>query len=196
MMEADTAVGGGVEEGTPEQRLSFRRSPIGKDRRGIENAVRTVAVECLIGRTDGACTGERQSERETLRTESGLSIGEHTSVGSLRVVPQLGGRVFIMLLGPSAETLPARARPGIDQSGQVEGPTSEDPCILSCDLREKRGRVVQTAPLRKALDLLAVHRKHGNRSHGLLIWSFLWFASGMRRSTALTAERVDEHLLG
>jgi hypothetical protein len=49
MMETNASVGRGVEESTPEQRLSFRRSPVGKDRRSIENAVRTVTIEYLIG---------------------------------------------------------------------------------------------------------------------------------------------------
>ena len=37
--------------------------------------------------------------------------------------------------------------------------------MLPRDFREKRGRVVQTAPLREMLDLVIVHRKHGDRSH-------------------------------
>ena len=57
MMEANAPVGGGVEESASEQRLPFRRSPIGKNRRSIENAVRAVTLECLIGRSDGGVYG-------------------------------------------------------------------------------------------------------------------------------------------
>ena len=135
MMETNTTVGGGVEESTPEQRLPFRRSPIGKDSCGIENAVRSVTVGCLIGRSDGACPRQCQSERETLRPESGLGVGKHPSVGPFRVVLQLGGNVRLMLLRPSAET--PRVRPDLDQISQIEGPASEDPCILPRDFREK-----------------------------------------------------------
>ena len=59
MMEANTAVGRGGEERAPRQRLSFRWSPLGKDRRGIENAVRTVTTECLIGRLDAVTMASR-----------------------------------------------------------------------------------------------------------------------------------------
>ena len=194
MMEANTAVGGGIEKSPPEQRLPFRGSPIGKDRRGIENAVRSAMVECLVGRPDGACTGQCERECETLRPEPGLGVGENTTVGPLRVVLQLGGNVRLMLLCPSAET--PRARPDLDQIGQVEGPTGEYRCILPRDFREKRSRVVHTARFREDLDLPFVHRKHDDRPHRFLIRTLVFFGVHVRPVTVLIPEGVDEHFLG
>ena len=193
MMEANAAVGGGVEECAPEQRLPFRFGPVGKDVRGVENAVRPAPVQRSLGCSDGARTGQGKGERETLRPEPRPSVGENTPIGSIRVILQLGRDVRLVLLRPRAE--PPLALPSLDQLSQIQGAAGKGPSVPPGDLREKRGRVVYPGPLHEEPDLLVAHRKHGDRAYGTLIRGHLVFAVGADRLATVTPERIEEHVV-
>ena len=146
MMEANAPVGGGVEEGAPEQRLPFRFGPVGKDSRGVENAFRPVDVQRLLGRSDGARASQGEGERKTFRSAACPSFGEHVPVGSVRVVLQLGPDVHLVLTCSRTET--SLTPPDLDQLVQIQGAPGEGPSLAPGNLpRETRPRrPPRTAP--------------------------------------------------
>ena len=66
-MIANATVGGRIEEGSPEQCLSFRFGPVRKDLAGVECAVRVVRAQRLFWRPNGASAGQGEGEGEALR---------------------------------------------------------------------------------------------------------------------------------